>query len=152
AFGSRVSKVRDFLRRSDAIVGIVRDFKKMLQIAERRSRPRHIQEYLRANTTRKLQLGAGPTSLPGLLSTDVAPYSPTTVQLDATKRFPFENGVFDYIFTEHMIEHISWGEGNRMLQECHRVLRPGGIIRIATPDLAVLLDLYSAHGTPGKEL
>jgi predicted SAM-dependent methyltransferase len=38
-----------------------------------------------------------------------------------------------------------------MLLECYRVLKPGGIIRIATPDLAILLSLYDPAGIPGRE-
>jgi predicted SAM-dependent methyltransferase len=49
---------------------------------------------------------------------------------------------FDYIFSEHQIEHISEADATAMLQECFRILRPGGRIRIATPDLAAILGLY----------
>jgi predicted SAM-dependent methyltransferase len=38
--------------------------------------------------------------------------------------------------------------GRAMLQECHRVLKPGGTIRVATPDLAVLLGLYGEQRSP----
>jgi len=41
-----------------------------------------------------------------------------------------------------MIEHISWREGLFMLQECHRILKPGGKIRIGTPNLEILLGMY----------
>src|SRR5262245_5010551 len=119
----------------------------MLWIAKRRARARRIQEYLRESSAKKLQLGAGPTTLPGWLCTDLAPTSVSMVHLDVTKPFPFENVVFDYIFSEHLIEHISWNDGAAMLRECHRVLKPGGIIRIATPDLAVLLDLCAPDNT-----
>jgi predicted SAM-dependent methyltransferase len=56
-----------------------------------------------------------------------------TVFLDATTPFPFDCGTFDYIYCEHMIEHISWQKGQTMLRECHRVLKPRGVMRIATP-------------------
>jgi predicted SAM-dependent methyltransferase len=73
------------------------------------------------------------------------------VYLDVTKRFPFDNELFDYIFGEHLIEHLSWSDGRRMLLECYRVIKSGGTIRIATPDLAVLLSLYDPTGTSGSE-
>jgi predicted SAM-dependent methyltransferase len=73
------------------------------------------------------------------------------MSLDVTQPFPFDDRVFDYVFCEHLIEHVSWSGGGRMLQECQRVLKPGGIIRIATPDLTVLLDLYNPTGVPGKD-
>jgi len=42
-----------------------------------------------------------------------------------------------------MIEHISWFNGLKMLQESYRVLKHGGKIRIATPDLNVFIELYN---------
>ena len=38
-----------------------------------------------------------------------------------------------------------------MLRECRRVLKPGGTIRIATPNLEVLIGLYSYNGDPLNE-
>ncbi len=62
--------------------------------------------------------------------------------MDVTIQFPIEDQTFDYVFSEHMIEHISWCDGAFMLRECYRILKPGGTIRIATPDLSFLLGLY----------
>jgi predicted SAM-dependent methyltransferase len=96
---------------------------------------------------RKLHIGAGPHLLEGWLNGDIEPWflghlRNHSILLDATKRFPFADDTFDYIFTEHMIEHVDYSDGFRMLQECYRVLKPGGHIRIATPDLEKLVRLY----------
>ena len=64
------------------------------------------------------------------------------VHLDATESFPFRDETFDYIFSEHMIEHISYSQGSQMLSECYRILKNNGTIRISTPNLAFLIDLY----------
>lgn len=50
---------------------------------------------------------------------------------------------FDYVFSEHQIEHLSEPDLRSMVGECFRVLRPGGRIRLATPDLAAILGLYN---------
>ena len=51
-----------------------------------------------------------------------------------------------------MIEHISYSQGLQMLSECRRVLRKNGKIRISTPDLAFLIDLYKEEKSdPQKE-
>jgi predicted SAM-dependent methyltransferase len=50
-----------------------------------------------------------------------------------------------------MIEHISWREGLFMLQECRRVLKPNGTVRIATPDLEVIIGLLNRKGDPLNE-
>jgi predicted SAM-dependent methyltransferase len=68
------------------------------------------------------------------LNTDRDPAS-GGAYIDASRRFPVADGVFDYCFAEHMIEHLTYERGRFMLEECHRVLRPGGRVRIATPDL-----------------
>ena len=147
--------VRQVVKRSDTIVGLVHDFRKLLSafghIANLNRERRVKKRYLASNKIKKLQLGSGPTSFDGWLCTDIAPTSDRVVYLDATKPFPFDNGTFDYVFTEHLIEHISWHEGLLMLQECRRVLKPGGTIRIGTPDLEVLIGLCSRNGDPLNE-
>jgi len=143
--------VRKALKRSDTIVGLVRDVRKIsraIRLGRRRSR---IESYLGSTETKKLQIGAGPTTLDGWLGTDLAPQSDHLVYLDATKRFPFEDNTLDYIYSEHMIEHISWPQGLLMLKECQRVMKPGGRIRIATPDLEVIIGLYRRSREPQEE-
>ena len=65
------------------------------------------------------------------------------IYLDVTERFPFDDGTFDYILSEHMIGDLTYPEAGTMLGECFRVLRPGGCLRISTPSLARLAQLYS---------
>ena len=103
---------------------------------------RAIEAYIAAHPVRKLHLGAGKASPPGWLATDIAPSSEEIVYLDASKRFPIADATFDYVYSEHMIEHIAWDVGRRMLAECRRILKPGGTLRVATPDLAVIIGLY----------
>jgi SAM-dependent methyltransferase len=67
--------------------------------------------------------------------------------LDATKQLPFRDNAFDYVFSEHMIEHISYRDGMGLLKEIFRILKPGGKLRLATPDLRFLIDLYDTEKT-----
>ena len=104
---------------------------------------RLIDRYFRDVTTeRKLQLGCGRNWLEGWLNSDYFPRTSDILQLDVTIALPFEDDTFDYIFSEHVIEHISYPEGAYMLEECFRVLKPGGVLRVGTPDLAFLVNLY----------
>jgi predicted SAM-dependent methyltransferase len=98
--------------------------------------------YLREHGEKKLNVGCGLVPLDGWLNVDVFPVSRSILRMNATRRFPFGDGVFDYVFSEHMIEHITYPQGQGMLKECFRVLKPGGIIRISTPDLAFLCAVY----------
>jgi len=107
-------------------------------------RGRTIERYLREHDQRKLQLGAAHNVRPGWLNTDLHDYGRggELVYLDARARFPLPDSSFDLVHSEHMLEHLTYGDGQRCLRECLRVLRPGGTIRIATPSLERLVDLY----------
>jgi predicted SAM-dependent methyltransferase len=100
-----------------------------------------VDKYLASHAVRKLQLGAGTVNLPGWLNTDIEPRR-DQVYLDAAGRFPIPDQSIDYIFAEQLIEHLSYEGGLTMLRECHRVLKPGGKIRLATPDLMALTAMF----------
>jgi predicted SAM-dependent methyltransferase len=112
-----------------------------------RLRRRHaISHYLRTHDARKLHLGAGENVLPGWLNADLHDYGRRDlVYLDARKPFPLPGESFELVFSEHMLEHLTYADGLSCLRECRRVLRPGGRIRIATPSLQKLAGLYDAE-------
>lgn len=97
--------------------------------------------------SKRLHLGAGDVYLEGWHNTDLSPEKPHIHKLDVRERFPFEDSSLELIFTEHMIEHLTQAEGRFMLCECYRVLGNGGVVRIATPDLRVLIDLFVTNVT-----
>jgi len=104
--------------------------------------PGVIRDYLQSHSVRKLQLGAGGIDPKGWLNTDIEPTS-NEVYLDATKRYPFPDGSFQYVFSEHLIEHVPWEAGVAMLKECYRVLAPGGKMRVVTPNLTKFVQLLT---------
>lgn len=105
--------------------------------------PYTIARYLRTAPAPKLQIGSGHNLLPGWLNTTLYPIEPGTVFLDGRRSFPIATDALDYVFSEHVIEHLEFAEALCMLRECRRVLKPGGRIRIATPDLQQIVALYS---------
>ena len=70
------------------------------------------------------------------------------VYMDAGKLFPLPDSCFDYVYSEHLFEHLTYPQAINMLKESYRVLKPGGVIRIATPDLRFLLGLYQEPEKP----
>ena len=104
--------------------------------------PGVIRDYLQSRSVRKLQLGAGSNDPTGWLNTDIEPTA-DEVYLDATKRYPFPDGSFQFIFSEHLIEHVPWEAGVAMLKECYRVLAPGGKLRVVTPNLTKFVQLLT---------
>ena len=115
-----------------------------------RKNERLVAAYLRDSIEPKLHIGAGNNDLPGWLNTELCPRG-GEIFLDATRRFPFGANTFAFIYTEHMIEHIPHREAMAMMKECHRVLRPGGVIRIVTPNIAFLKGLLNAPLAPQQQ-
>ena len=110
------------------------------------SRQSSIKSYLDSNGPKKLQIGCGKNPLSGWLNTDLLA-NQKVVYVDAVKKLPFPDNSLDYIYSEHIFEHISYRDGGKFLKEAHRVLKPGGRIRIATPDMAFLIRLYNQPET-----
>jgi SAM-dependent methyltransferase len=54
---------------------------------------------------------------------------------DATEPFPIEDASFDWVYSEHFIEHLVPGDAIAWLREMRRLLKPGGHMRVSTPDL-----------------
>jgi SAM-dependent methyltransferase len=64
------------------------------------------------------------------------------LQQDATKRLPFNDQSLQFVFSEHFVEHIAADDCVRFLAEARRLLRPGGLLRLSTPDFALFAEHY----------
>ena len=95
-----------------------------------------------------MHIGCGPHCLSGWLNTDINRVLSNVYYLDATRKFPFENETFDFVFSEHLIEHLGFQGAKNMLCEAFRILKPGGVLRIATPDIQFLFELYQHREDP----
>lgn len=65
-------------------------------------------------------------------------------QLDIGSPLPFADGCVDWVYAEHLIEHVPLQVAIRWLAEVRRILAPGGLLRITTPDLARYVEGYRA--------
>ena len=63
---------------------------------------------------------------------------------DATARIPCASSSVSAVYSSHMIEHLDRGEARAFLAEVRRILRPGGVVRVAVPDMARLVRDYLA--------
>lgn len=102
----------------------------------------NLKNYLKSSEIRRLQLGSGDNNMEGWFNTDLFPKKGFAF-LDASKPFNIPDSTFDRIFSEHMIEHISFQEAELQLKECYRILRSGSKIRIATPNLMHFVNLFN---------
>lgn len=53
-----------------------------------------------------------------------------------------EDNTAELVYSSHTIEHVSDDAVRNMLREAHRILKPGGYIRLTTPDMALAYDAY----------
>lgn len=98
----------------------------------------------------KLQLGCGHNILPGWINTDSEP-APLANYLDFRRPFPFSANLFNAVFCEHTIEHVTKDEGRGMLAEVFRVLKPGGLFRVVTPSLDKMFKMMLDPGAPQSQ-
>lgn len=131
------------LRRIKTLVGIKKDVKSLHNIILKHKRKKAIKDYFHNHLILKLHLGSNKTIMNSWLCSDLVPQNNQSIFLDVTEKFPFRDNSFDYIFSEHLIEHLTQEEGLFMLQESYRVLKVNGRIRIATPDMETIIRLYS---------
>ncbi len=92
--------------------------------------------------TTKLHLCCGARNEPGWINMDRDP--PADIRHDVRVGLPYEDESFTHIYSEHAIEHFTKAEGLQLLRECRRVLKPGGVLRLSTPDLRYLVALYTS--------
>lgn len=84
---------------------------------------------------KKLNFGCGDRIAAGWDNIDFNPMVPGVRQVNLLQGFPYPDGWFDAVYSSHVLEHFSRADGRRVLAECHRVLKPGGILRTVLPDL-----------------
>lgn len=81
----------------------------------------HGDEIIRVN------VGCGTNKLDGWQNYDA--------ELDITKPLPFGNETVNFVLAEHVVEHVTYEEALGFFRECHRVLKSGGVMRIAVPSI-----------------
>jgi predicted SAM-dependent methyltransferase len=89
---------------------------------------------------RPVEDNAGRRSSPGqVFRVDTDRYY---LQHNALESFPLEDESVDWCYSEHFIEHLELEQGIAWLAEMRRVLRPGGTVRVSTPDLRKYVEGY----------
>ena len=81
------------------------------------------------------------------LNVDLVPANSEVVKCNFLKGIPLETGRFDLVYHSHVLEHFTKEDGKVFIQECFRVCKPGGRIRIALPNLELIAQEYLKHLT-----
>ena len=95
-----------------------------------------------ASSSRYLNLGCGRRYHSAWTNLDLESNDPEVVSHDVTKGIPFEASSFDAVYHSHVLEHLNPEEGKQLIQECYRLLSPGGVLRVVVPDLERIARLY----------
>lgn len=90
-----------------------------------------------------VNIGCGNRPLTGFVNIDLEPGA--DINRDVREGLPFEEDCVSAIYSEHFFEHLSKAEGLAFLRECRRVLKPGGTVRIAMPDLDDVVQRYTSE-------
>lgn len=89
-----------------------------------------------------VNLGCGRRFDPGWRNFDLAPSHGSVERFDVRQRLPFEDASADLVYHSHLLEHLTLEEARFFLGECFRILKPGGIVRVAVPDLEGICRRY----------
>jgi len=90
----------------------------------------------------KLHLGCGDKYIPGFVHVDAEDYPHVDHRMPVNHlTFAKDNSV-ELIYASHVLEHFGRNEIDQVLREWFRVLRPGGILRLAVPDFAAVALRY----------
>ncbi len=95
-----------------------------------------------ASWTRLLNIGCGSTFHPAWRNLDLVPADSQVEAFDISRGLPCPDASLDAVYHSHVLEHLDVEEGRRLIGECFRVLRPGGILRVVVPDLEQIARLY----------
>jgi predicted SAM-dependent methyltransferase len=92
------------------------------------------------NKLQRLHVGCGRNFFNEWINADINPRADLIVFLQ--KRLPFQDNFLSRIYSEHVLEHVTYATAISFLKEAWRTLRIGGVLRIAMPDLDDLIDGY----------
>jgi predicted SAM-dependent methyltransferase len=89
-----------------------------------------------------LNLGCGDTFHESWSNFDFVSSHKSVKQCNLLKGIPVSGNSADVVYHSHVLEHFTAENGKAFVRECFRVLKPGGIIRIAVPDLENIIREY----------
>ena len=95
----------------------------------------------------KLHLGCGWRDFgKDWIHIDNGDYEHLTHKSNVTNLSMFQDNSVDLIYASHVIAYFDRKEILEVLSEWNRVLKPNGILRLATPDFGIMVDLYHMNG------
>lgn len=82
----------------------------------------------------KLDLGCGIHKTEGYIGVDKVAFENVDIAYDLTKfPYPALDESIDHIITRHTLEHFDWADVIKIMNECHRILKPNMEMEIIVP-------------------
>jgi SAM-dependent methyltransferase len=95
-----------------------------------------------SDPVRRMNWGCGEYPEPGWINSDIKAAPGIDISCDIRKGLPLEDASLDYIASIHALPEIPFGDLVGVLGELRRVLKPGGVLRLALPDLDKGIEAY----------
>jgi hypothetical protein len=95
-----------------------------------------------ARSLHRLNWGCGSHVAPGWINSDMKDTPGVDLVADIHRGLPLASGSIDYAVSIHALPELPYPEQVPALRELGRVLKPGGVLRLALPDLAKGIDAY----------
>ena len=89
-----------------------------------------------------LNLGCGKRFHTDWVNVDFVSSGKGVIAHNLLQGIPFGENEFDVVYHSHVLEHFSKDDAKKFIAECYRVLKKGGILRIAVPDLERIARAY----------
>jgi len=89
-----------------------------------------------------VNLGCGNRFHPDWINIDIASSSAHVIVHDLGRGIPLPDASCEVVYLSHVLEHFRRANALALVRECYRVMRPGGILRVAVPDLEKICQLY----------
>ncbi len=90
----------------------------------------------------KLNIGCGRRTLPGYVNADINGNLPNIDMVCELYSIPAEENLFEEVFASHCIEHVPIRLAQTALKEWYRVLQPGGLLIVDTPNIERNASMY----------
>jgi SAM-dependent methyltransferase len=91
---------------------------------------------------RRLNWGCGHAGEPGWINSDLKDGPGIDLPCDIREGLPLDDGAIDYAVSIHALPEVPVDQQLEVLRELRRVLKPGGVLRLALPDLLKGVDAY----------
>lgn len=89
-----------------------------------------------------LNVGCGCKYHNDWVNVDMISNNPEVISCNLLKGIPFPDEKFEVVYHSQVLEHFPKEKAFDFMQECYRVLKKDGIIRVVVPDLENIVDEY----------